>query len=195
MLVEHVRQVLLTLGDSPIDTRNKAILLVGLAGAFRRSELVGIDIEDLEFRERGVVVSLKHSKTNQDGGVERKGIGRGSFEGTCPVTALKKWLDVSEIIEGPVFRPFSRKGELLDQRLSDRAISRLVKNVAKRIGLDPATYSGHSLRAGFITQLYRHGVAEPDIMQLSGHRSRNVLAEYRREGELFLGDLTRRAGL
>ena len=194
LMVEHVRRAVALMGDSLQDTRDKAILLLGLAGAFRRSELVALDVADLDFRDQGVVVTLKRSKTNQEGRAETKDIGYGSHALTCPVRALKKWILEGGIAEGPVFRPVTRL-EGGQNRLGDRAIARIVKGAAQRIGLAPELFSGHSLRAGFVTQGYREGVPESDIMQQTGHRSREVLAKYRREGERFRTNLSAKVGL
>jgi len=194
LMVEHVRRAVGLMGDSLQDTRDKAVLLLGLAGAFRRSELVALDVADLDFREQGVVVTLKRSKTNQGGQAETKDIGYGTHAATCPVRALKLWLEQGNISEGPIFRPIAKlEGRPL--RLGDRAIARIVKGAAQRIGLPPETFSGHSLRAGFVTQGYREGIAEADIMQQTGHRSREVLGKYRREAERFRTNLSAKVGL
>jgi integrase len=195
MMVEHVRQAVCVLDDSPRGLRDKAILLLGLAGAFRRSELVALDVADLEFREQGVIVTLRRSKTNQDGQTETKDIGYGAHDTTCPVSALKRWLEAGEIAQGAVFRAISPSGMVLPRRLQDRAVCRIVKAAAKLIGLESDAFSGHSLRAGFVTQGYREGVPEADIMRHTGHRSRTVMGKYRREGERFLTNFSARVGL
>ena len=195
LMVEHVRQAVSALDDSPRGIRDKAILLLGLAGAFRRSELVALDVADLQFRDQGVIVTLRKSKTNQEGQTETKDIGYGAHEDTCPVRALRQWLDTAAITQGPVFRAVSPSGAVLPNRLGDRAVARIVKAVATRIGLDPGVFSGHSLRAGFVTQGYREGIPEADIMRQSGHLSRTVMNKYRREGERFLTNFSARVGL
>ena len=195
LLVEHVRQAVCVLDDSPRGIRDKAILLLGLAGAFRRSELVALDVADLQFREQGVVVTLRKSKTNQEGQAETKDIGYGAHEGTCPVRALKRWLDVAGIAQGAVFRAISPAETVLPRRLGDRAVARIVKGAVEGIGLSPEQFSGHSLRAGFVTQGYREGIPEADIMRQSGHRSRTVMSKYRREGERFRVNYSGKIGL
>ncbi|MCC6696184.1 MAG: site-specific integrase [Candidatus Hydrogenedentes bacterium] len=195
LMVEHIRRAVSLLDDSPHGLRDKALLLLGLAGAFRRSELVDLDAQSLEFREQGVIVALRRSKTNQDGQPETKDIGYGADEDTCPVRALRRWLDAAAITDGPVFRPMTRGGRVLPSRLRGRAVARIVKAAADRIGLSPEQFSGHSLRAGFVTQSYREGVPEADIMRHTGHRSRAVMGKYRREGERFLTNFTARVGL
>jgi integrase len=195
LMVEHVRQAVSALDDSPRGIRDKAILLLGLAGAFRRSELVALDVDNLSFREQGVIVTLRRSKTNQEGEPEGKDIGHGIHADTCPVTALRRWLDMAGIDHGPVFRAISPSGVVLPRRLGDRAVSRIVKAAAERIGLSPEEFSGHSLRAGFVTQGYREGIPEADIMRQSGHRSRTVMSKYRREGERFRLNYSGKIGL
>ncbi|MCC6486534.1 MAG: tyrosine-type recombinase/integrase [Candidatus Hydrogenedentes bacterium] len=195
LLVEHVREAVCVLDDSPRGIRDKAILLLGLAGAFRRSELVALDVADLDFQERGVVVTLRRSKTNQEGQPETKDIGFGAHDTTCPVQALKQWLDKAGISEGAIFRAVSPAGDILSRRLQDRAVCRIVKAAAMRIGLSPDAFSGHSLRAGFITQGYREGLPESDIMRHTGHKSRTVMSKYRRESERFLTNFSAKVGL
>lgn len=195
LMVEHVRQAVCTFGDSPQDARDRAIVLFGLAGAFRRSELIALDMADLQFREQGVVVTLRRSKTNQEGQAETLDIGYGAHDSTCPVRAIKKWIEVSGIQTGAVFRAFGPDDRLTERRLGDRAVSRIVKATAKRIGLSPEVFSGHSLRAGFVTQGYREGLAESDIMRHTRHKSRAVVGKYRREGERFLTNFSAKVGL
>lgn len=195
LLVEHIRQAICLSGDSLCDVRDRAILLFGLAGAFRRSELTALDVADLRFCEQGVIVTLRRSKTNQEGACETLDIGYGSHESTCPVRAMRRWLDEASIEDGPVFRAFELNGALSARRLNDRAVARIVKAAAKRIGLTPEQFSGHSLRAGFVTQSYREGLAESDIMRHTRHRSRAVVEKYRREGERFLTNFSAKVGL
>jgi len=195
LMVEHVRKAVSSLDDSALGVRNKAILLLGLAGAFRRSELVALNVGDLELRDQGVVVTLRRSKTNQEGEPETKDIGYGIHEDTCPVLALRRWLELAGITQGAVFRAVSPSGVVLPRRLGDRAVSRIVKAAAERIGLSPEEFSGHSLRAGFTTQAYREGISEIDIMAQTGHKSRSVLTKYRREGERFRVNYSGKIGL
>jgi integrase len=108
---------------------------------------------------------------------------------------LRRWLDVSSIEVEPVFRAFEPDGALPRRRLNDRAVARIVKAAAKRIGLSPETFGGHSLRAGFVTQGYREGLPEADIMRHTGHKSRAVLGKYWREGERFLTNFSAKVAL
>ena len=164
--------------------RDRALLLLGFAGAFRRSELVGLDVETLEFVERGLYVTLRRSKTDQEGAGRKVAIpfARGPM---CPVRALKAWLEYAGITEGAVFRSLSRHDGLSEARLSSGAVAQVIKLRARQIGLDPTKYSGHSLRAGLITSAARLGVSVWKIKAQSGHRSEAMVSRYVRDEDLF----------
>ena len=151
--------------------RDRAILLVGFAGALRRSELVGLDVGDVKPADAGTVLTLRRSKTDQEGAGREVGIPYGSHRETCPVRSLQKWLEVAEIDEGPIFRPINRHGTVGPGRLSDRSVALVVQRAAKRADLDPAIFAGHSLRAGLATAAAAAGVSEHDIARTTGHRS------------------------
>jgi len=142
--------IVASLGDSLRDCRDRALLLFGFAGAFRRSELSRIDCESIERTPRGLVITIPKSKTDQEGQTRQVPIPHGR-SAICPIKALDQWLELSGITEGPVFRPLNRRGHVLLGRLSGDSIASIVKQRVKTIGLDPARYSGHSLRAGFVT--------------------------------------------
>jgi site-specific recombinase XerD len=129
--------------------RDRALLLLGFAGAFRRSELVELDCEDIEECETGIKIAIRHSKTDQEGTGQTIAIVRGSI--ACPVAALQAWRDAAGITSGPLFRSI-RKGGQVGARLTDQSVADIVKAHAERVGLDPAPFAGHSLRAGFLTQ-------------------------------------------
>jgi len=174
-----LRSALKDLGDSLIEVRDRALLLLGFAGAFRRSELAGLNLEDLSFRSEGVLISLRRSKTDQEGHGLSKAIFFASDPKTCPVRALRTWLERSKITEGRLFRSVDRHGRL-GKSLSDRAIALVVK---KR--LPEGDFSGHSLRAGFITTAALQGKPERSIMKQTGHRSHRILREYVRTATVF----------
>ncbi len=181
---EDLFSVLSTTGDGPRDARDRALLLVGFAGAFRRSELVAIDCADVEPVKQGVVVHVRRSKTDQEGAGRRVGIPHGRTR-WCPVTALNDWMGRAGIEDGPVFRPVDRHGRVSDARLSGEAVSLVVKGRAAAVGLDPDDHSGHSLRAGLATSAAAAGVSSWKIRQQTGHASDAMLARYIRDGELF----------
>lgn len=179
-----------------LELRDRAILLVGFAGAFRRSELVAIDVHDLDVSRAGVVIRQRRSKTDQEGHGRRIGIPNGSRAETCPVRALQAWLAASGITSGPVFRRVNRHGQVLPRRLSGEAVAIVVKRRAAVVGLDPDRLAGHSLRAGLATSAAAAGATERSIMAQTGHRSVTMVRRYIRDGELFgAGNAAAVAGL
>src|SRR5205823_8312253 len=142
---ERIVSMALAAGGDMKGLRDRALLLLGFAGAFRRSELVALNVGDLEESELGFKVAIRHSKTDQEGMGQTIAIVRGSV--ACPVAALKAWLEAAGITTGPVFRAV-RKGGAVSGRLSAQSVAALVKAYAERVGLDPALFAGHSLRAG-----------------------------------------------
>ena len=192
---EHLRAAFPKMRPGLRAIRNRSMLTLGLAGGFRRSELVGLDFDALEFVEQGVIVTLRRSKTDQEGLGFKKGIPFGQHPETCPVKALRAWLDVAEISEGPIYRTVTNAGVILDQRASSQAVNRAVKSVARLAGLDPSEYSAHSLRAGLVTTASRAGKRLDRIMDMSGHTSEKVVRGYIREGELFRDNAASGIGL
>jgi integrase len=158
------------------------------AGAFRRSELVALDVVDLEFSSAGLAVTLRKSKTDQEGRSRRIGIPYGSSEKTCPVRSVQAWLETARIVDGPVFRALDKFQRVQAKRLSDKAVVRIVKRRAAAVGLDPARYAGHSLRAGLATSAAAGGASERAIMNQTGHRSTTMVRRYIREANLFSED-------
>jgi integrase len=176
-------------------TRDRALLLIGFAGAFRRSELVSLNVEDVEHVPEGIVLTLKRSKTDQEGIGRRIGIPHGGHEATCPVRALDAWLALAGLRNGAIFRPIDRHGNVSDDRLSDHAVAEIVKLYAARIGRDASHFAGHSLRSGFATAAAREGAAERDIMAQTGHRSAAMVRRYIRDGSLFRRNAAAQLGL
>jgi site-specific recombinase XerD len=194
-LVDDLTRMLEVLPWSVLGRRDRALLLLGFAGAFRRSELVGLDVADLEFSRAGLVVTLRRSKTDQEAAGRRVGIPYGAREVTCPVRALQDWLSMAGIGLGPVFRPVDRFGRVQPRRLSDKAVALVVKRHARTAGLDPARYAGHSLRAGLATSAAARGASERAIMAQTGHRSAEMVRRYIRESSLFRDNAAALAGL
>ncbi|HEX2948446.1 MAG TPA: site-specific integrase [Armatimonadota bacterium] len=174
--------------------RDRALLLIGFAGAFRRSELIALDIEDVEECDEGLRITIRHSKTDQEGKGRLVGIPRGEHPETCPVRAYQSWLHASMISHGPLFRGISTHGKVLG-RLSDRGVARTVKRAAEAAGLDPEQYSGHSLRAGLATSAAIAGVLDRDIMAQTGHKRVETLYKYIRRGNLFRDNAAGKVGL
>ena len=183
------------LPDTLQSRRDRALLLLGFAGAFRRSELVAIDLGDLEFNRDGLVVTVRRSKTDPEGQGRRVGIPFGSHLQTCPVRATQAWLEFLDVPSGPVFRPIDRHGHIGTSRLSDKAVALIVKRSAGAAGLPAADLAGHSLRAGLATSAAAAGVSERAIMAQTGHRSVATVRKYIREGSLFLENAAAKVGL
>jgi site-specific recombinase XerD len=194
-VTSDIKVMVSTLPDSLLGIRDRALLLVGFAGGFRRSELVALYVEDLEFKREGLVINLRRSKTDQEGQGRKVAIPYGSNCDTCPVRSLQLWLEESGISSGPVFRSVNRHGNLQANRLSDKAVALVVKRTAEAAGLDSSKYSGHSLRAGMATSAAAAGVSERAIMNQTGHRSQAMVRRYIREGNLFNDNAAARLGL
>src|ERR1043166_6103912 len=150
-LTDDIRTMVAATGAGMIGLRDRALILLGFAGAFRRSEVVGLDIADLDFSRDGLTVTLRRSKTDQDGQGRKIGVPYGSNPETCPVRVLQSWLELAGITSGPVFRSLNRHGQVKPGRLSPSDVARVVKKLAQRAGLDAAKYAGPSLRAGHAT--------------------------------------------
>ena len=195
LLTVEIRRIVQQLGDRLIDTRDRALLLVGFAGGLRRSELVGLHVEDIEDRERGVVLWIRRSKTDQEGQGQKVGVPRGTNSETCPVLSLTEWLEETGITEGPLFRSVTKGGDLADTALSGYAVSLVVKRHVRGIGLNADRYSAHSLRSGFATEAARGGASEREIMRQTRHRSREVVRRYIKDGGIFNGNAAEKLGL
>ncbi len=163
--------------------RDRALLLLGFAGAFRRSEIVALDVADLEETEDGFRIAIRRSKTDQEGQGVTIAVVRGTA--TCPVKAVKAWLQAAGITEGALFRPVAKGGRLCPGRLSDKAVANVVKAYAARLGLEAAEFAGHSLRSGFLTSAARRGASVFKMRDVSRHKSMDVLQGYVRDAELF----------
>ena len=189
MLAPTVRRVLKTFEQErgPAAARDRALLLLGLAGGYRVGELASLYIGDVELVDEGAILLLRSSKTDQAGGGFYKGIPHGDHAETCPVSHLRAWLDLSPASskDGPLFRGVDRHGNLSARPMAADSISRVVKKRAQKAGLDPSRYSGHSLRAGFVTAASEGGAHDKDIMRQTAHRSLATLHRYRRTVGLF----------
>ncbi|WP_233352180.1 site-specific integrase [Pseudogemmobacter humi] len=187
LLRDDLFLVLDRIGDGLRDRRDRALLLLGFAGGFRRSELVTLERGDMEITRQGLIATIRRSKTDQDGAGRRIGIPHGRTR-HCPVVAVEAWLTVSGIDAGPLFRPITRHGHVVPEALTGDAVSALLRERLDAAGIDPKGYSGHSLRAGFATSAAQAGVSTLKIRAQTGHASDAMLARYVREGELFTGN-------
>ncbi len=183
---EKVLAMVAELGDGMKDTRDRALLLIGFAGAFRRSELVAINCNDVAWQPEGIVITVRRSKTDTDRRGREVAIPYARGE-PCPVTVLDSWLKAAGIREGPVFRAVDRHGHVSRRRLSSDAVALVVKARAAAAGFDPDRYSGHSLRAGLATSAACAGVPPRAIRAQTGHASDAMLDRYVRQVDLFAG--------
>lgn len=181
-VAEMIISMALGTGNGLKGLRDRALLLLGFAGAFRRSELVALDVADIEETESGLRITIRHSKTDQEGAGAVVAIVRGAI--ACPVEALKAWRNAVDITTGPVFRSI-RKGGKVGARLSAQSVADIVKAHAENVGLDPALFAGHSLRAGFLTSAAKRGASIFKMMDQSRHRSVETLRGYVRDAEIF----------
>jgi integrase len=136
ILTPLLRQMVAALSDDLPGLRDKALLLIGFAGAFRRSELVGLQVRDIQIGDAGLIVTLRRSKTDQEGASFTKGIPIGIRDATCPKCGLEAWLQLAGITSGPVFRPIDRWGHVGDHALSSLGVARAVKRALTAIGLE-----------------------------------------------------------
>jgi len=165
--------------------RNKALILIGFAGGFRRNELVSLNLEDLEFVFEGLKVHIKRSKTDQFGEGFIKGIPYSENYLYCPVKNLKHWLNISKIKKGPVFVRFLKGSKISNIRLTDQSVALIIKEYLTKAGIDDKNYSGHSLRSGFATSAAEAGAEERSIMAMTGHKSTEMVRRYIKEANLF----------
>jgi integrase len=193
VLVSDLRAMVGTLPDTLAGLRDRALLLVGFAGGFRRSELVALELGDLSFASDGLSVTLRRSKTDQEGAGRVVGIPYGGTPATCPVRTLRAWLEAAQLAEGAVFRAV--RGTRVGGALSGRDVARTVKRAAELAGLDAARFSGHSLRAGLATAAAKAGKSERAIMRQTGHRSATMVRRYIRDAELFADNAAAGIGL
>ena len=191
ILLNHLKLIIETIDKDTSDKtgirklRDKTIILLGFAGGFRRIELISIDFEDLEFVSEGVKIFIRKSKTDQFGEGMIKGLPYFTNQKYCPVWHLKKWLEISEIKSGPIFRRFSKGLNLGKNRLTDQSVALLLKKYLSNAGIENQNYSGHSLRSGFATVTAESGADERSIMAMTGHKTSQMVRRYIREANLF----------
>jgi len=168
-----------------VKLRDRSIILMGFSGGFRRSEIVSLNYDDLDFVSEGLKINLKRSKTDQFGEGSVKGLPYFDNTKYCPVLSLKNWIQVSNINSGPLFRRFSKSSKLLENRLSDQTIALLIKKYLKLAGIENKNFSGHSLRSGFATSAAESGAEERSIMAMTGHKSTEMVRRYIKDANLF----------
>jgi site-specific recombinase XerD len=165
--------------------RDRSIILIGFSGGFRRNEIVSLDYDDLDFVPEGLKINLRRSKTDQFGVGTLKGLPYFDNSQYCPVLSLKKWIEVSNINSGALFRRFSKGSKLTDKRLTDQTVALLIKKYLTLAGIENKNYSGHSLRSGFATSAAESGADERSIMTMTGHKSTEMVRRYIKDANLF----------
>ena len=165
--------------------RDRTIILIGFSGGFRRNEIVSLNFEDLDFVPEGVKIHIRRSKTDQFGEGSIKALPYFDSSEYCPVISLKKWIKISKINSGPIFRRFSKGLKLSEKRLTDQTVALLIKEYLSIAGIDSKNYSGHSLRSGFATTAAESGAEERSIMAMTGHKSTEMVRRYIKEANLF----------
>jgi site-specific recombinase XerD len=195
LLTSDLRRLVAELPPDLQGVRDRALLLAGFAGGFRRSELAVLRVDDLEATPDGLIVRLGRSKTDQEGQGRPVALPYGSNPETCPVRALRAWLEQAGITAGPLFRAIDRFGVVGGKALHADSVAYLVKRAAGRAGLETREYAGHSLRAGLATQAAMNGATELAIMKQTGHRSLTTVRKYIREGSLFRDNAAAKLGL
>ena len=165
--------------------RDRSIILMGFSGGFRRNEIVSLDYDDLDFVKEGLKINLKRSKTDQFGEGSVKGLPYFDNTQYCPVLSLKKWLEISKINSGSLFRRLSKGSKLSENRLTDQTVALLIKKYLQLAGIDNRNYSGHSLRSGFATSAAESGAEERSIMAMTGHKSTEMVRRYIKDANIF----------
>ncbi len=195
LLTENIRAMVDALPVTLRGTRDAALLLVGFASACRRSELAAMTVEDLCWVEEGLRITLRRSKTDQEGKGQTIGVPYGSDPATCPVRAMKRWLAAAGITDGFAFRGVLKGGRVQVGRMAGDSIALCIKRACGSVGMEKAQYAGHSLRAGFVTQAARAGCSESSIMKQTRHKSTAMLVRYTRDPNLFRNNAATKLGL
>ena len=165
--------------------RDRTIILIGFSGGFRRNEIVSLDYDDLDFVEEGLKINVKRSKTDQFGEGSIKGLPYFDNSQYCPVLSIKKWIEISKINSGALFRRFTKGSNLSEKRLTDQTVALLIKEYLDLAGINSKNYSGHSLRSGFATTAAEAGAEERTIMAMTGHKSTEMVRRYIKDANLF----------
>ncbi len=189
LLINHLKLIINAIDEQEFEDikklRDKTIILVGFGGGFRRSELISIDYEDLEFVTEGLKITIRKSKTDQFGEGMIKGLPYFANENYCPVAHLKKWLEISKINSGPIFRRFTKGSSLTNNRLTDQSVVLLMKKYLNLAGIANENFAGHSLRSGFATVAAESGADERSIMEMTGHKTTQMVRRYIKEANIF----------
>ena len=195
LLLNDICRLLAACPKNLLGLRDRALILVGFAGAFRRSELCAMTVDDLCFSDAGLVINVPRSKADQEQAGDKVAIPFGEHEDTCPIKALREWLATAKVTEGPVFRGVDRHNRVASTGLHRDSVAAILKTGAARAGMNATNIAGHSVRAGMATQAALNGSSERAIATTMRHRSRRVLRRYIRPGELFRENAAASLGL
>ena len=188
ILINNLKKLINSIDENnheKMKSRDRSIILIGFSGGFRRNEIVSLDYDDLDFVDEGLKIKIRRSKTDQFGEGFVKGLPYFDNPKYCPVVSIQKWIKISKISSGPIFRRFIKGSKLSDNRLSDQTVALIIKKYLKQAGIDNTNYSGHSLRSGFATSAAECGVEERNIMTMTGHKSAEMVRRYIKEANLF----------
>ena len=189
ILISYLKQLINVIDEQKNEDikklRDRSIILIGFSGGFRRNEIVSLDYDDLDFVEEGLKIQIRRSKTDQFGEGLVKALPYFNNSKYCPVISLKKWIEISRINSGPLFKRFLKGSKLSENRLTDQTVALLIKEYLRLAGIDGKNYSGHSLRSGFATSAAESGVEERSIMAMTGHKSAEMVRRYIKEADLF----------
>ena len=189
ILINYLKEIINVIDEQDKDEikkfRDRSIILIGFSGGFRRNEIVSLDCDDLDFVPEGLKINIKRSKTDQFGEGFTKALPYFDSSQYCPVVSLKKFIEISKITAGPVFRRFVKGSKLSENRLTDQTVALLIKEYLDLAGIDSKNFSGHSLRSGFATSAAESGVEERSIMSMTGHKSSEMVRRYIKEANLF----------
>jgi site-specific recombinase XerD len=189
ILISHLKRLINVIDELNSEEikklRDRSIILIGFSGGFRRNEIVSLDYDDLDFVEEGLKIQIRRSKTDQFGEGSVKGLPYFDNYKYCPVVSLKKWIEISKINSGSLFRRFIKGSKLSENRLTDQTVALLIKKYLQLAGIESKNYSGHSLRSGFATSAAESGAEERSIMAMTGHKSTEMVRRYIKEANLF----------
>ena len=199
LLINHLKLIINVINDQKNNEikkfRDKSVILIGFGGGFRRTELISINYEDLEFVPEGLKITIRKSKTDQFGEGMIKGLPYFANEEYCPVVNLKKWLEISKINSGPIFRRFSKGPFLTENRLTDQSVVLLIKKYLNLAGIENQNFAGHSLRSGFATVAAESGADERSIMAMTGHKTTQMVRRYIKEANIFKNNALNKVNL
>ena len=194
ILTADLKRLLVGTGDNLKGVRDCALLLLGFAGGFRRCELAALQVLDVAFTEDGAVVTLRRTKTDQEGQGRKVGIPYGSHPTLCPVRSLRRWIEAAALSDGPLFRSVDKHGKL-GASITPQTVRLVIVGLADTAGLEASRFSAHSLRSGLATQATINGASERAIMKQTGHKSVAMVRRYVRDANLFRENAAANLGL